>query len=176
MAPDATNDSTEAWPGRSRHDGSVVRRVGTRNVPIAIVVRTTMPEVHYADMFTLHTSATATPEEWARAMFGETPTLTGRFIWCILLRFRLASGRSPTTVAGWQVRTRGTDGITLEAESPILTGNLVVTTSPGRVCLGTFLHHRRPAGRRVWSLLSPIHRRLAPGLLRDAAAKIRAGG
>ncbi|MAT07234.1 MAG: hypothetical protein CL424_19550 [Acidimicrobiaceae bacterium] len=135
---------------------------------------TTVPAVDYADTFTLFTDVQATPEEWARAMFGDVPTLTERLIWRGLLGLRLAPQPSPANVAGWQVRARKLGSITLEAESSIVVGNLVVLTAGGQVSLGTFLHYRRRLGTCIWSPLSVVHRRLAPGLLRDAEATIRA--
>jgi hypothetical protein len=124
-----------------------------------------LPDISYADQFTLTTAARGTPEQWARAML----------IWRGLLGLRLSPGRSPATVAGWQISGRGDDWIRLEAGSRFLTANLLVRTAGGRVSLGTFLHYRRRLGHRVWPPLSGIHRRLVPGLLRGAAARLAAG-
>jgi hypothetical protein len=74
-------------------------------------------------------------------------------------------------VAGWRIADRGQDWIRLEAASWFLSCNFLVQATDGRVSLGTFLHYDRRLGHGVWPPLSAIHRRLIPGLLRDAAAR-----
>lgn len=46
---------------------------GIDNVPSPVRALSSLPDAHYADQFTLPTSITASPEEWARAMFGDVP-------------------------------------------------------------------------------------------------------
>jgi hypothetical protein len=150
--------------------GLVDRVVGRQNIPESVRALSSL-NIDYADQFTLSTDVHATPEEWARAMFGDAPSVAELLIWRGLLGLRLSPGRSPTTVAGWQIGDRGDDWIRLEAASWFLTGNLLVQTADGRVSLGTFLHYDRRLGQAVWLLLSAIHRRLVPGLLRNAAAR-----
>lgn len=162
--------------------------VGRHNVPPSFHALTSMPDFDYVDVFTLAAAAgpdtgsdadadkeaaVATPEQWARAMFGDVPSAAGRLIWRGLLGLRLSRGQSPDTVAGWRIAERGEGWIRLEATSWFLTGNLVVRTADGRVSLATFLRYERTLGRLVWPPLSAVHRRLAPGLLRDAAVKVR---
>jgi hypothetical protein len=154
--------------------GLVDSAVGTHNIPESVRALSSLPDIDYADQFTLSTDTAATPEQWARAMFGDVPSVAELLIWRGLLGLRLSRGRSPATVAGWQIGERGEDWIRLEAASWLLTANLLVQTADGRVSLGTFLHHDRRLGHGVWFALSAIHRRLVPGLLRDAAARIRA--
>jgi hypothetical protein len=154
--------------------GSVDSAVGTHNIPESVRALSSLPDIDYADRFTLSTVADATPEQWARAMFGDVPGVGELLIWRGLLGLRLSRGRSPATVAGWQIGDCGEDWIRLEAASWFLTGNLLVQTADGRVSLGTFLHYDRRLAHGVWPPLSAIHRRLVPGLLRDAAARIRA--
>lgn len=40
--------------------------------------------------------------------------------------------------------------------------------------LATFQRYDRRAGALVWSVLSAVHRRMAPGLLRAAEVKVQA--
>ena len=148
--------------------------VGTQNVPGSVRALSSLPDVDYVDHFTLVTDADATPEQWARAMFGDVPGVGERLIWRGLLQLRLSPGRSPDTVAGWRIGGRGPDWIRLEAGSWFLTANLIVRTVDGRVSLTTVLRYERPLGRYVWPRLSAVHRRLVPGVLRAAAAGIRA--
>lgn len=154
--------------------GRVDCAVGTHNIPESVRALSSLPDMDYADRFTLSTDVDATPEQWARAIFGDVPTVVELLIWRGLLGLRLSQGPSPATVAGWQIGDRGDDWIRLEAASWLLTGNLLVQTARGRVSLGTFLHYDRRLGHGVWPPLSAIHRRLVPGVLRDAAARLRA--
>lgn len=114
----------------------------------------------------------ATPEAWTRATFGDVPDLVEWFIWRGLLGFRLASGPSPQTVAGWRIGAEGDDWVRLEATSPLLEGNLVVESSAGRVALGTLLRGERRRGALTWRLLGAVHRRLVPRLLGAAARRV----
>ena len=154
----------------------VAGAVGTPNVPESARALSSVPDFDYVDHFTLVTDADATPEQWARAMFGDVPSIGQRVIWQGLLQLRLSRGRSPDTVAGWRIGAHGPDWLRLEAASWFLTANLVVRTAEGRVSLTTVLRYERRVGHQVWPRLSAVHRRLIPGVLRGAAARIRARG
>lgn len=154
--------------------GFVKSVVGTHNLPRSLRALSSLPRIDYADQFTLYTDVDATPEKWARAMFGDVPTVTERLLWRGLLGFRLNQVRSPATVAGWQISERGEDWIRLEAASWFLTGNLLVQRAVGEVSLVTFLHYRRWLGYVIWPSLSVLHRRLVPGVLYHAVTGIRA--
>ncbi|MCP2358063.1 hypothetical protein HD597_005083 [Nonomuraea thailandensis] len=154
--------------------GFVDSAVGTCNIPEPVRALSSLPDIDYADRFTLSTEVIATPEQWARAIFGDVPHAGELLIWCGLLGFRLSRKRSPATVAGWRIGGRGEDWVRLEAASWFLTGNLLVQTAGEQVSLATFLHYRRRVGRGVWPPLSAVHRRLVPGLLHDAEARLRA--
>ncbi|MGW3352838.1 hypothetical protein ACWDA3_56920 [Nonomuraea rubra] len=154
--------------------GFVHSAVGTHNVPESVRALSSLPGIDYADQFTLRTEVAATPEQWARAMFGDVPNAGEVLIWCVLLGFRLSRTRSPATVAGWRIGGGGEDWIRLEAASWFLTGNLLVRTAGEQVSLATFLHYRRKAAARVWPPLSAVHRLLVPRVLRDAETRIRA--
>jgi hypothetical protein len=133
-----------------------------------------VPRIDYTDLFSLDTDAQATPEQWARAMFGDVPDLGELLIWRVILGLRITRRRSPATVAGWRIGGRGDDWVRLEAASWFLTANMVVRAAGGQVSLATFVHYARPVGHAVWPPLSAVHRRLVPGVLRAAEAKIRA--
>lgn len=142
-------------------------------VPESVIACSALPAIDYADHFSLSTDVRVTPEQWARAMFGDVPSPAGTFIWRVLLGLRLTRGPSPATVAGWRIGGRGADWIRLEAESWFLGANLVVHADGSHVALATFIRYRRPVGRVVWTLLSSVHRRLAPGLLRGTETKMQ---
>jgi hypothetical protein len=154
--------------------GSVDSVVGMHNIPESVRALSSLSDIDYVDRFTLSVDAgaDATPEQWARAMFGNVPSVAELLIWRGFLGLRLSRGRSPDTVGGWRIGERGEDWIRLEAASWFLTGNLLVQTADGRVSLVTFLRYDRRLGHGVWPPLSAVHRRLVPGLLRDTAVKI----
>ena len=145
-------------------------------VPGSARVLSRVPTIDYADLFFLRTDVVATAEQWARAMFGDVPNAGQILIWRVLLGLRLRRGRSPETVAGWRIGERGSDWIRLEAASWFLAAELLVQVAEGRVSLTTFVHYRRLAGHGVWPPLSAGHRRVVPGVLRAAEAKLRRGG
>ncbi|MEU6721769.1 hypothetical protein ABZ897_60925 [Nonomuraea sp. NPDC046802] len=160
------------WSEHARGDrGDMDCAVGVDDVPESVRALSSLPDIHYADCFTLSTDADATPEQWARTTFGDVPNAGEQLIWRGFLGLRLSWGRSPETVAGWRVAARGQDWIRLEAASWFLSANLVVRAADGRVSLGTFLRHDRHLGHGVWRTLSPVHRYLAPRALRAAVAR-----
>jgi hypothetical protein len=148
--------------------------VGAQRIPASVRALSSLPAVDYADQFTLSTDVKATPERWARAMFGDIPSPAERLIWRGLLGLRLSRERSRDTVGGWRIGGSGEDWIRLEAASWFLAGNLVVQAADGRVSLVTFLHYSRRVGHGVWPPLSAVHRRIVPGVLRDAATRVAA--
>jgi hypothetical protein len=135
-----------------------------------------LPGIDYADRCTLATDVVATPERWARAMFGDVPSPAERFIWRGLLGFRLTRGPSPDTVGGWRVGGRGAGWIRLETSSRSLRGVMLVQAAPGRVTWTTCLHHDRVGSRLLWPPLSAVHRRLVPRVLREAEGRLRRAG
>jgi Protein of unknown function (DUF2867) len=151
----------------------IASAVGTDNIPGSARGLSSLTAIDYADRFTLATDAQATPEQWARAMFGDVPSVGELLIWRVLLGLGLSRERSPGTVAGWRVGGRGEDWIRLEADSWFLSANLLVQTAPGRVSLTTLLRYDRPLGHTVWPPLSAAHRRLVPTVLHDAATRVR---
>lgn len=187
--PALTRQWERAWrdygrPGRASRGPAytVGNALRDKNIPASVRALSSIPDFDYADMFTLTpneaNSDTApnprtTPEQWARAMFGDVPSAGARLIWRGLLGLRLSRGRSPHTVAGWRIAERGEDWVRLEAESWYLTGNLVVRTADEHVSLTTFLRYEHAFGRLLWPPLSAVHRALVPGLLDEAAARIR---
>ena len=158
------------FPGtaRERAKASAVGVVGMSAIPEPDRSASSLPDGDYADAFSIATDAFASPERWARAMFGDVPNPAQRFIWRGLLGIRLRRDRSPHTVAGWRIAEVSAHWIRLEAESWFLSANLVVRTPPGRVSLATLVRYDRGAARVVWPPLSAVHRMLIPGVLRAA--------
>ena len=144
----------------------------TREVPGPVRALSSLDRIDYADRFTLATAAAATPEQWARAMFGDVPSPAERLIWRGVLGFRLTRGRAADTVGGWRIGGRGADWIRLETASRALSAEMLVQTGSGAVSWTTCLRFDRPLGRLVWTPASAVHRRLVPGVLRVAALRL----
>ena len=66
----------------------VAGAVGTANVPELVRGLSSLADIDYIDHFTLATDADASPEQWARAMFGDVPSLGQQLIWRGLLQLR----------------------------------------------------------------------------------------
>ncbi len=147
----------------------------TRDVPDAVRALSSLSRIDYADRFSLRTEVAATPEQWARAMFGDVPSPVEQLIWRGVLGFRLSRGPSPTTVGGWRIGARGTDWIRLETASWSLGADMLVQTGGGAVAWTTCLQFDHLLGRAVWAPASAVHRRLVPGVLHAAAARLGAG-
>ncbi|MFB7249718.1 hypothetical protein [Microbacterium sp. NPDC056234] len=142
--------------------------VGVSAIPGADRAASALSDADYADAFSLATGVVASPEQWARAMFGDVPGPAQQFIWRGLLGIRLRRGRSPRTVAGWRIAAASERWVRLEAASWFLSAELVVRTFEGGVSLSTFVRYDRAAARIVWPPLSAVHRLLIPGVLRTA--------
>ncbi|MDT0308740.1 hypothetical protein RM780_17485 [Streptomyces sp. DSM 44917] len=106
------------WPGRSAPGARATPRAPQRGRggPEAVHAPSSLPRIDYAGHFSGPTGAEATPERWARAMFGDVPGPLERLIWRGFLGLRLRQGPSPDTVAGWRVAERG------EAEGRVRAG------------------------------------------------------
>jgi hypothetical protein len=141
-------------------------------VPVAL---SSLARVDYGDRFARRTTVAATPEQWARAMFGNVPNAAETLIWRGLLGMPLYRRRSSATVAGWPIVAHTATSLLLENGSWFLTANLLVHARPDEVSLATSVQYDRPPARVLWSLLSHLHRRLVPGLLRDAEAALLRG-
>lgn len=169
----AWRDRVLGEPDNRRAGAPVDRAVGHDRVPESLRRLSPLPQQHYVDAFTLATDVAAGAEQWARAMFGDAPDPAARLIFHHLLRMRLAPP-SPDTIAGLRVAQRGGDWIRLEGGSSLLDCHLVVRTTADTVTLATVMRYRGRLGAAVWTVLSAVHRRLAAGLLRTAAATIAA--
>jgi len=89
-----------------------------------------------------------------------------------VLGFDLAPRSAPGNIMGWRIVTSVPDLTRLQATSPLLRGDLVARRDDsGRVTLSTYLFFNRPGpARLVWTVVGPLHRRIAPYLLERAAA------
>ena len=130
----------------------------------------------YADAFEVRLSELddRTAEEWIRAGLEGAPA---PLRWTIVsvhryvLRFRLGPLSAPDRILGWRVAESTPEVVRLEAGSPLLRAVLVGRRTDDRATrLTTLLFFTRPTVMRaVWTLVGPLHRRIAPYLLARAA-------
>lgn len=135
------------------------------------------PGWSYADAFELWLTGQdeRTAEQWARDALEQSPRLIRSIILFAqrqLLRLDLGPrGSTPDHVLGWRIVESDQDTIRLSADGPLLRGVILGRRLASEGCeIRTYLYfHRRRAGV-LWRLVGPIHRRVAPYLLRRAAA------
>jgi hypothetical protein len=133
----------------------------------------------YADAFEIRMSEadTRSAEQFARcALEASWPVrLTVAIAQRKLLRLRLGPQRSPQHLAGWTIRAAEPDVIHLEAVSPLLRGVIVGRrVDPTRTVLTTYVFFTRPGfARLAWTIVAPLHRRVAAHLLEQAAVSGR---
>lgn len=156
--------------------------VQQREVPEAIRALSTMAPPDYVDLFTATAGRAddTSPEQWARAAMEGAPP-AGRFLaWQALLGLRLDLTPSPARVGGWTIADRGDGWIRMEARSWFMTAHIVFRIEPAQVSFATFVRYDRRIAAVVWTPVSAIHRRVAPGFLAGAVRRIdrsrRAGG
>jgi hypothetical protein len=116
-----------------------------------------------------------TAEAWVRCALERLPTPVRWLVFTVhrsVLRFRLAPLGAPDHVLGWAIAVREPDVIVLQTSSSFLGATLIGRRSqPTHTSITTALHYRRPVRARViWTLVGPLHRRIAPLLLERAAA------
>lgn len=141
-----------------------------RNIPEVIHSLSGMDSLDYSDLFTVTTdgAAEASAAQWCRTAIEDVAGLGGQFIWRGVLGLRLKSRPSTERVGGWKIAGRGEDWIRLEASSWFLTAHLVIGLDDEHLSVGTFIRYDRPIAALIWVPASAVHRRLMPGLLRQA--------
>jgi hypothetical protein len=133
----------------------------------------------YADSFEVDVpeADARTPEQAFRAALARGPSVA-RYVPVVpvvhqhILRFRLGPLDSADHLFGWQVVTSTPTVLRLEAAGPLLRGTIVGRkTDSSTLAFTTFVDYVRPVPARViWTLVSPLHRLIAPHLLEWAAA------
>ncbi len=147
--------------------------MGPDSLPADVRAMCSLADPDYADVFTLFDEDLPTDaERFARAMFGDSPDGLQLLIWEDLLGLSISRERGARHIAGWHIGARTREAIRLEASSRSLTCNLVISTTGGTASLATIIRYERAPRSWVWMALSRVHRRLAPGLLREAAARV----
>jgi hypothetical protein len=142
-------------------------------VPPEITALDVLPGASYSDAYQLetHTDDQRSPAEWAADVFEGSP-LRGfvRLGWRWGLLLRLAPKGTPGHVLGWTVQTvpGRPDVAVLAQESPLMSARLVFRAPAGILQFSTYVRATSIAGHVVWTVTAPLHRRLAPHLLKSA--------
>ena len=131
----------------------------------------------YADAFQVHLEPgdRRTAEQFARCGLEQSPRLvraTIRGAQRRVLGLRLGPAAAPGHVLGWPVVRSEPDVVQLETRSPVLGRAVIVgqRAAEGTARISTYLFYRRPRlARLLWAAVGPLHRRIAPYLLRRAA-------
>ena len=117
-----------------------------------------------------------TAEQWVRTgLEGAPPAMRAliRVVHRVVLGFRLGPHPSPDHVLGWRIAASEPDVVRLEASSWLVRA-VIVGRRVGlhTTRLTTFLFYERPVPARiVWTVVGPVHRRVAPYLLARAAER-----
>lgn len=132
----------------------------------------------YADSFEIRLERpdAHTAEQWVRAALEQAQPPVRQLIELVhrrALRFRLGPTTSPDHVLGWRIVDSGPDLVRLEAAGPLGSGVIVARRStPYSAVATTFVFFDRPIARHLWLVIGPLHRRIAPYLLRRAAVTL----
>jgi Protein of unknown function (DUF2867) len=138
-------------------------------------VAATALEADYTDVFEapiLHGDSRSA-EQAFRSAVGTKPGAGGslvRWIHRHVLRLRLGPYSSPDHIVGWPIARSNHDEIVLTTSGPLMRGQLTLRRRDGRATLTTRLHYRHKiAARTVWAVVGPLHRIVAPRLMKHIA-------
>jgi hypothetical protein len=113
-------------------------------------------------------------EEWVRAGLEQAappiPSLI-RLVHGRVLRFALTN--QPGNVLGWRLVSAEPDVVHLRTEGRLARAEIVARrTAPDVAGFTTYIHYKSRAMPALWGVIGPVHRAIAPYLLRRAAAKL----
>ena len=145
-------------------------------VPSEVLDLGTIADAAYIDAFEVAVApdGSATPEDWARAVFEGAPAPLRWLVrggWRVALGFRLGPARSPDYILGWKIVARGVDWLRIEQHSSLMTAQLVFWNRDGKLVQATFVGYRRRLAGWIWPPVSVTHRRVVPFFLHHAAKR-----
>jgi hypothetical protein len=157
-------------------DAKVVTVVGLANISEEVRSFAALEHANYVDLFTATTDLAAdwSAEQWARAVLEDTPTGRSAPVLWRLLGLRLGPTPSTDHVQGWKIADGGDGWIRIETASWCMTAHAVVTVQRPRISLALFLRYDRPEAALIWPVVSALHRRGVPVMLRQALSIQRA--
>lgn len=155
-------------------DGDVHRAVGA-DVDPDLAALSTLTGHHYLDAFTLEAAGADrwSAEAWVRAMFEDDRPALSRAASSGLLGLLLSRPGPPDRIGDFRIGVRTHHTITAETTSALSTDQVAVGVTATTVTLVTSVRHRVAVSRPLWWLISHLHRRFAPRVLRAAARRHR---
>jgi hypothetical protein len=144
---------------------SAVRQV---EVPPAVLERSTLQRVDYADTFRVELAdvRARTAEQWARAVLEDAPAAVRGQLLSGWNSLGLKVGTGRTGVLGWNVVSATPDVLLLGAESRIgMPGQLLFERHGDELVFATFVEHGNAAARAVWGSVKRVHVTTVRGLL-----------
>ena len=151
---------------------------GYRVVRVPVAPEPLVAEVpDYADSFEVRLDQrdAHTAEEWVRAGVDDAPRWARAVI--AFAHGRIARfERGPADrqhILGWRITVSSQDVLHIQTGGPLLRASIVarrITPTAARLTTSLFYEHR--ATRLLWAAIGPLHRRIAPLLLRRAAAAL----
>ena len=147
---------------------TVMSIVGAHEIPEAVRSITTLADPDYVDLHSVTTPAAAhAAEEWARAVLELGGGRQARALWR-LLGLRLGPRHSAGHVHGWKIAAHGDNWLRVETASWYLTAEAVCLVEEGQVSISLALRYDRPIAALIWAIVSGIHQRAVPDMLRYA--------
>ncbi|MGA8544080.1 MAG: hypothetical protein WB785_02325 [Mycobacterium sp.] len=184
QAPQRTRVRAATWAAFPGLHGRLYRALVIGTGGHRVVVRATLKRIaaeatsDYVDSFAVPISDgdMRTAEQAFRDGLGREPGIGGNAVLWIhshLLRFRLGPYASPEHAIGWTIIRSDHDEIVLQADGPLMRGQLTLRREDGsRAVLTTRVrYHRKIAARAVWLVIGPLHRLLAPQLMQRSARR-----
>lgn len=172
--PDMPSDGERRRPRRFRY----ARRIA---VPAGLQAVASLDRIDYADAYRSPRVAHGhSAEAWLRTAFDDAPSAVmhaARTIWR-MLGAELAPDPSPGHIFGCRLAVHDHGSATMAVVWRIgLRATIVAQTDDGpagesHAILATFVHHETAASRRVWRVISPIHRSLSAAGLTLAAWRL----
>jgi hypothetical protein len=108
-------------------------------------------------------------EKWLRDVFEAAPVLVRLGVPVIqrrVLGLRLSQRPfAPGYLIGWKIADGGDDWMRLEADSSLITANIVGSVRDGQVSVATFVRYERPLAALVWPPVAVLHRQVALTLM-----------
>ena len=151
-----------------------------RRVPVAAEPLVDGRRCSYADAFEVRLDQPDghTAEQWMRAALEQAAPAVRRVI-------RFVHGRvagfglspEPDSLLGWHTLTSTRDVLHLATQGPGLRAEIVARRrSLTTATVSTFLFYEGRRAALLWRVIGPLHRRIAPYLLRRAAAHLTRTG
>jgi hypothetical protein len=193
-APQRTRIRSATWADFPGLHGKIYRALVIGSGGHRVVVRWTLRRItarvfseraaadeaaaDYVDVFEVpvHQDDSRTGEQALRDALGHRAGVGGGIVLWIhrhILRFQLGPYSSPEHVIGWSITHSDPDEIVLATDGWLMRGQLRLRREDGRrAVLTTRLHYRhRVAARAVWALVGPLHRVIAPELMKRTARR-----